>query len=543
MRMEECLIWSVPLGDDCFLIYAPYHNGITTLVNYASLECARRCLSDPDAVIPDEMDWIRDLRGPADRPGRKQGRPDPLYLGIIPTRACTMQCAYCDFASDRVYPLMPPDMIRQAVDGYARLLRQNGAAEWHTHFFGGEPFAAFKELVFAVNYARRKAGELGLPTHFEVTTNGFYPEEKCRWIAENFDTVVLSFDGFPDAQNRHRPAPGGKDSFMTVCRNADIFARSDCELIIRSCVSAENVEDLPRWASFIAERFFPAAAVLEPMIESPLSRRNGLTPPDPDLYAKMWITAYRVLKNQRIPLICSSGEVNSLKSSLCPMGQDALIVAPDGSVGGCWQLAEHLQEAGVDLRFGQVSGDGIRIDADALEYQRDLSEANRERCRNCFCYAHCAGGCLLNREKNETFCRMTRVLTLWQLFEKIDYHFFMDELLMDRDYINWLAGKKDFSLFAPDDFPSLDHEPDPDGAPCYPDVLEFDFSDLVLPPFPAAQRTGRLRDGSRYLAADLSGISLKTMEGDEALRFQLEHSGLSKAEIEIVRSALREEAD
>ena len=88
------------------------------------------------------------------------------------------------------------------------------------HFFGGEPFAAFKEIVFAVNYARRKASELGIPSHFEVTTNGFYPEERASWIAENIDTVVLSLDGFPETQDRHRPGPNGAESFPTVCRSS-----------------------------------------------------------------------------------------------------------------------------------------------------------------------------------------------------------------------------------------------------------------------------------------------------------------------------------
>ena len=94
-----------------------------------------------------------------------------------------MECAYCDFAALRSHPVMSFDRIREAVDGYADLLRDIHAAEWNMHFFGGEPFAAFREAVFAVNYARRKAGELGIPTHFEVTTNGYYSEEKCRWIA------------------------------------------------------------------------------------------------------------------------------------------------------------------------------------------------------------------------------------------------------------------------------------------------------------------------------------------------------------------------
>lgn len=534
--MENSRIWCIPLGEGRALLYAPYH-GITTLVNRASVDCVRRFLCDPEREIPEGLEWISSLRGPGNVPEVRHGDPDPLYLGLIPTRACTMQCAYCDFAPDRAYPRMSFDLIRRAVDGYAGLLRKCGAGEWQMHFFGGEPFAAFRESVFALNYARQKAAELGIPTHFEVTTNGFYPEDRCRWIADNFDTVVLSFDGFSDTQNIHRPAPGGQDSFMTVCRNADIFAHGNCELIIRSCVSSGNIDELPKWASFIAERFFPASVVLEPMIESPLARRNGLCPPDPDRFMQSWTAAYRILRSQRIPLIYSSGEISSLKTSLCPMGQDAMIVTPDGAIGGCWQLAENRRQAGIDLGFGTVTADGLRIDREALDHQRDLSAENRERCRNCFCYAHCAGGCLLNRENKTDFCRMTRALTLWQLLEQLGYGRFADILLADKSFSAQMAKDSDYSLYSselPEDiaYPSgwETGSPEPD--------LPFDFSRLTLPQLPPDPVQGWVRDGDRIFLTDADRGFIDVPEGDEALRFQLEHSGMSAADVGKVWTAL-----
>ena len=120
--MPETPIWCIPLDAGSSLIYAPYH-GITTMVNRPAEEELRRCLTDRDAEISAGMEWIRELRKPVSVPDGKHGSPDPLYLGIIPTRACTMQCAYCDFAPERAYPLMTFDTIRHAADGYAELLR------------------------------------------------------------------------------------------------------------------------------------------------------------------------------------------------------------------------------------------------------------------------------------------------------------------------------------------------------------------------------------------------------------------------------------
>ncbi len=528
-------IWCVPLGTDLALVYAPYH-GLTTLVNRASAELLRSWLLDNNTPVDDALNWITGLGSPGNEPKRKEGAPDPLYLGLIPTRACMLRCAYCDFPSQTA-SVMSFTMIRKTVDGYAALLRQCHASEWQMHFFGGEPFAAYKEIVFALNYAQRQADELGIPPHFEVTTNGFYSEEKAHWIADKFDTVVLSMDGFPEAQNRHRPAPGGRDSFPTVCRSADIFARGNCELIIRSCISSDNTDDLADWAAFVADRFFPAAVVLEPMIESTLSRRNGLHAPEPDNFIRNWTKAYRVLHAEGIPLIYSSGEVTALKTSLCPMGRDAVIVSPDGALGGCWQLAETWKQEGVDLKFGEITEDGMQIDIEALNRQRDLSETNRQRCRNCFCFAHCAGGCLLNRNRNTEFCRMTRALTLWQLLERLGHGALADHLISSGSFIDRLAGMTDFSC-SDEAF----------------DMWQTDGLEVALHASSAVSRGKRVRisdfpdpddpvsgwicEGRTYRIIDAENRSVKILDGAEALSFQLEHSGMSDAETKAVRDAL-----
>ena len=144
-------VWCIPLGRDQALIYAPYH-GITTLVNRSMSELVFRCLAEPGQPVPTGADWINVLRQPGKHPSRHCGPVSPLYLGLIPTRSCMMQCAYCDFVSAKNYQAMSYAMIRHVIDGYADILRGRFGAEWNMHFFGGEPFAAFGHVVFAVSH-------------------------------------------------------------------------------------------------------------------------------------------------------------------------------------------------------------------------------------------------------------------------------------------------------------------------------------------------------------------------------------------------------
>ena len=52
-----------------------------------------------------------------------------------------------------------------------------------------------------------------------------------------------------------------------------------------------------------------------------------------------------------------------------------------------------------------------------------------------------------------------------------------------------------------------------------------------------------MRDGAGIIVGDISGDFVKVLEGDDALRFQLEHAGMNKTDIETVRDALHSEAD
>ena len=530
-------VWCVPLAEDLALIYAPFH-GALTLVNAAMAGAVSRCLEYEAEPVPGDAVWINDLRRAGNRPDRHRGDPDPLFLGLVPTRGCMMRCAYCDFTALQAHPVMSFDLIRWTIDGYAEMLRGKDAAEWNVHFFGGEPFAAFKEVVFAVNYARRKAAEAGMPIRFEVTTNGYYAEEKARWIAENIDTVVLSLDGFPGSQNRQRPGPRGRDSFPTVCRSADIFSRGSCELIIRSCISAENVKEIPAWAAFLAERWEPSSVCLEPMIESAMSRKNGLTPPDPFVFAKQWAAAQRILMGKQIPLVYSSGDISECRNSLCPLGRDALIVDPEGRIGSCWQLAENRRTGGSGWYFGHVGSGKICIDQMLLEELRADSEENRENCRGCFCYAHCAGGCLLNKNHDGDFCRLTRVLTLRQLLEQLEYGDLADGLLMNETYQRWLAGVKDFRCGALS-FAELPADLQAFAPGLEEPGLTAECENLPAEPVPADAVTGWVRDGSRVILANLRECFVKVLDGEEALRFQLDHSGMDKTDIETLWNALR----
>ncbi len=417
-------VFAIPIGRE-FLVYAPL-SATAALLNRAALLRLRDAFACP-RVPPDPgvaalaAELVRVTAGP---PAPRAGALGiPLFLGLIPTRGCTLTCRYCDFVTAApAGAAMRPELAAAAIDGYFDLLAGLGERRAEIQFFGGEPFHAAGVVHFAVEYALLQAQRLCITVRFEATTNGMFDEARCRWVADMFDTIVLSLDGPPDIQDAQRPGSGGRPVSQTVLRNAGILAGGPVELVLRACVSAGSVGRLAEIAAWFAETFQPAAVCFEVLSPNPLSEQAGLVPPDPLEFARNFDAADQVLAGYGVRAVLSTAELHSRRLSFCPVGQDALIVSPDGAVDGCYLPEERWRSAGLDMRLGRVNA-ARRFETDpaAVARLRSLNVEARPRCANCFCRYHCAGGCHVRQARadapaeHDALCAHTRIVTAARL--------------------------------------------------------------------------------------------------------------------------------
>ncbi len=415
-------IFAVHIGSN-ILLYAPLHH-LVALVDSAAAEVIRAalkctCVEPPPALWP----IVEQLRAPVKPPAARTGPlRNPIFLGLIPTRNCNLGCRYCDFAAPKsAGSVMPLKLAAEAIEAYFSMLVENGETYAAVHFFGGEPFYAESVVHFAVGYAAHRAKELGLQARFEVTTNGLYNQTRCEWIADNFDTVVLSLDGPQDIQDRHRPALNGSSTFALIARNAQILSNGSAELILRACVTSDTVNRLPEIARWIGKEFRPAAVCFESLTVSPLSQAASLNPPDPWTFAQNFEAAANILADYGIETVLSTANLDDSRATFCPVGRDALIVTPEGAVNACYLLEEDWQRAGMELRLGSMSDGQFDLDPASLETMRALSVYTRPLCNTCLCRFHCAGGCVVNHQPQRTFddlCIQTRLVTITKLLHE-----------------------------------------------------------------------------------------------------------------------------
>ena len=368
-----------------------------------------------------ETDLGIEEQGPGADPAPlpRQGSFVPSFLGLLPTRGCNLGCRYCGFQTgtdgERVMSL---DLARDAVTWYMDAVEQAGVQQAEVHFFGGEPFCAEEVLDLAVHLARRRATEIGCTLAFEVATNGVFDEARARWAADNLDTVVLSLDGPPDIQNRHRPYRGGQPSFEEVARTARVLSEGTSDLCIRACVTDETVERIPELAAWFCEQFRPGSICFEPLQPSPESEAAGLRPPDAWDFASQFIRAAPVLESHGVRPVHAAADIQTKRVTFCPVGRDAAIVSPDSTISACYLLQRDWEAKGLDLRLGRMEGASARLDSDAIASVRGLNVYNKPVCARCFCKYHCAGGCHVNHGPRgpqggyDRLCIQTRIIAV-----------------------------------------------------------------------------------------------------------------------------------
>ena len=118
LSLKEEIIFILPFFDQ-WLVHSPLHR-FTTLVDEASLNRLK------ENQLPKNQEKLSLL---FEKPSKslselrkRSGKLDPVFLGIIPTRACNLACRYCAFgAQEEKEVFMEHGLAISVVDWMSRL--------------------------------------------------------------------------------------------------------------------------------------------------------------------------------------------------------------------------------------------------------------------------------------------------------------------------------------------------------------------------------------------------------------------------------------
>jgi len=329
------------------------------------------------------------------------GEAPPLKaLCLNVAHACNMRCSYC-FAGRGEYGgdegLMSLEIGKRAVDFL--LKNSHGRRNLDIDFFGGEPLLNWEVVKGTVAYARSKERENGKNFRFTLTTNGvLIDDEVIEFSCKEMHNVVLSLDGRPEINDKHRVLPGGGGSYGLVLPKFRelVDARQGKGYYIRGTFTSENkdfVNDILHIASCGFEEISLEPAVAKP--EEPLGfNKEDLA----ELFEQYEVLAKEMIERSKagggfkfyhFNLSLDAGPCVHKRIAGCGVGTEYMAVTPGGKLYPCHQFVGDESFVIGDVHEGITN-------AELLKQFGKWDIYSRPSCKDCWAKFYCSGGCAAN---------------------------------------------------------------------------------------------------------------------------------------------------
>lgn len=177
--------------------------------------------------------------------------------GVMPTYNCNLHCKYCAYSSGEnkynidvnlnAAKIFLEDMIkRKAYESFAT----QDAKPLHIDFTGGgEPTYNWNLFCNIVFFAKYTCAKYDVAYTIGMTTNGVLSDEQLDFIINNFNKVMISYDGLPSIQEQNR---NQQEKITKVIENSiSKLASSEVELMIRTSIWYKDIHLLTDMFNYI----------------------------------------------------------------------------------------------------------------------------------------------------------------------------------------------------------------------------------------------------------------------------------------------------
>jgi len=368
----------------------------------------------------------------------------PVQVTLFPTNGCNLRCSYCyafgGEGGNNGEPItrMKLECAQRAIDLIARNAKaRRDAGEPIRNFLvsihgNGEPFCAFDLIREIVFYGQDVAEELDIPVVFNAASNGVLSDEQLDFVLANFNNMNISFDGLPEFQDANRPIAGGKGSFAAVDRTMRRLCEAGLNFGIRTTVTADMVDAMPRIVEFVAKNY-PTVEQLhfEPVWECGRCLTSSNTMPDSASFTKRYLESLEVAEREGLRLVFSGARQDMVVDTFCKVSSGSFTVTPTGDVTACYEVSYKSDPRSERFFFGHFDdelGDFV-FDQDKLDALSQLNVHNIRFCDDCFCRWHCAGDCAakvldgigIDEHHGSVRCEISRALTLNQIQRRLNW--------------------------------------------------------------------------------------------------------------------------
>jgi len=385
-------IFILPTYDENnYIIYAPL-SGVSFWANNRTANIIRDYI-DKGIEIPSKyvalskrLEDINKVK--IKMPGGVKAKHKMNKATFILSQKCNLACSYCYAEATRSQNTIDKKRIAISVDYI--LKNSSNKTVGFSFIGGGEPTIDWDLFCWAVNYIKSNSKNqkinLGL-----VTNATLLNKTRVSWLKGNDVRVSVSFDILPEVQNMQRPFSGNPhNSFDIVDRNLKLLMGNALTTRIRSTITEYSVTLMPKMVQFVVDNYPQIKRLqFEPVSGSVQNMKCFY-----DKYIDYFFISRDIALRNNIDVYNSlTNATERIRTSFC---SGELCITPKGEIVYCHRASSEEDEKFNCFVYGKVE-DTVQIQEEKLEYINSISNANFERCFDCFAKWHCAGMCLQNR--------------------------------------------------------------------------------------------------------------------------------------------------
>lgn len=190
-------------------------------------------------------------------------RPGALSrAGICLTDNCNFRCDYCSETSSEMNKgsLELEDVLTFINDVMKRWTINKFITEKEeplSIYFtgGGEPTYNWNLFEKVIPTVKNKCEENSIPLSLSLTTNGMLNDAQREFIAEHFNTIMISYDGLPEIQNKNRRSKSHSQTAEAVEKTIAFFSSNKPSLTIRTTIWQDDFCHMKDMADYIFDKF------------------------------------------------------------------------------------------------------------------------------------------------------------------------------------------------------------------------------------------------------------------------------------------------
>lgn len=309
-----------------------------------------------------------------------------LLLTIATTTECNFRCPYC-FERE----VLKATLTKKEEDAIIKFINNNSAKSVSITWYGGEPLLNFKSIKAITEILKNEYN--GKKIVYSMVTNGYLLTPQVVDFLKNFrfEYIQVTLDGIKEINDKTRILANGKGSFDVIIKNIE-YARSampECLFKIRANTDKNNINLYPKLYEFLREKFHESKNIHiyhSFITDYNNNLANCVATSDTHIYNKMLAETENIIDFDTYPEFSIGGcTADSL---------NGFVIDPKGQICKCW-----LEVGKPDKVVGSIMDNNSgKFNYNLLsQYMVNSDMYNNQKCKDCFLFPCCPGGCSYQR--------------------------------------------------------------------------------------------------------------------------------------------------